>query len=887
MNRLIPTLIFACIAVFSQGQNTNISGIINAYELVSGIAGSDLTVTSATGFSVGDQVLLIQMQGATIDETNSAAFGDITAYGTAGNYEMTSICAIPNGTTIILNSIQRTYDATGIVQLVNVPQYVDATVTGTLTAAPWDGATGGILAFKCSGTLTMNDNINVEGLGFRGAAVTTSAYACAWFTDVTNYFYNITTGQGALKGEGAALYIPLKTGGRGAQANGGGGSNDHNGGGGGGGNAAAGGLGGERIRPSTFTCRCNAPGVGGKPLTYSNANNQIFLGGGGGAGHENNPATATPGANGAGIVIISANTIDGNSQSINADGSSVTANSVDGAGGAGGGGTVLLAATTFAGALTVNTSGGAGGDVSNIGPSNCNGPGGGGGGGILWVNQGSIPAGVTYNSNGGSNGTTVATTQGNCTLNGANNATPGSAGASLTNLSIPETSCNVSPVLESLAICDGDSAFLENTWQTIAGVYNDTVTSSCCDTIYVTTLTIRSIDSIQTAASICQGDSVFLDGNWQTTTGIYHDSYSNIAGCDSIIETTLAVHPSYNVSNTATICDNDSIFLEGAWQTSAGVYTDSYITASNCDSSIQTTLSMNPSYNSNGTATICANDSVFLAGTWQNTGGIYVDASLTVNGCDSLISTTLTVNPNYSISAAATICDNDSIFLAGAWQTSAGTYADSYTSTLGCDSIVQTTVSLSSASTNTATVSICDNDSIFLGGAWQNTAGTYVDLLQNSLGCDSAVTTILTVDPTYSGTNSVSVTYPDSAFLGGAWQTENGLFIDSFTTSNGCDSSVTTTLTVLVGIGENTFKRVEVSVYPNPFTNSTTIDFSAHSRSSAQFTMFNTTGKIVRQKPIPAGGKATILRGDLGPGLYYFELDFANGNKGAGKLTIR
>jgi hypothetical protein len=542
MKRLAILFICAFVTTFSRAQNTNISGTINTYSSVTTVSGSTITIPSTAGFSVGDRVLLIQMQGATIDETNSAAFGDFTSMNDAGNYEFATICDIPNNTDIVVNGIQRTYSPSGNIQLVHVPVYNDATITGTLTAASWDGSTGGILAFECTGTLTMNNGIDLQGSGFRGGAVTTSSYSCAWFSSVADYHYDISTGEGAHKGEGIALYISGKTGGRGAQANGGGGGNDHNSGGGGGSNAGTGGLGGERIRPSTFTCAGSAPGVGGKLITYSNADDKIFLGGGGGAGHENNPSTATPGSNGGGIVIIKANAINGNGETINVQGESLQTSSADGAGGGGGGGTVLLDVSTYASSLIVHASGGDGGNVSNVGPSNCNGPGGGGGGGVLWVTQGSVPGNIAFTSNGGANGTTIATTQGNCTLNGANNATIGTGGTSVTGLTLFDNNCNLSPINQSTSICEMDSIFLAGAWQFTAGVYNDTITSGCCDTIYVTSLTVIPSDATNDVITTCDS-IIWIDGNTYTASNnTATHTLTNIAGCDSIITLDLTIN---------------------------------------------------------------------------------------------------------------------------------------------------------------------------------------------------------------------------------------------------------------------------------------------------------------------------------------------------------
>ena len=283
------SLLLVCVMHHSVfGQITNISGVINDYTAVSSVTGSTITVQSSSKFAIGDKVLLIQMQGALINESNTSSFGDITDIRNAGNYEFTEICQILSPTRIQLKHIQRQYNSNGNIQLVRIPVYENAVITDTLRAQPWNGSTGGVLSFECRVTLTMDAPIDVKGLGFRGGQTTTSDYECVWFFNNRSYHYDISGGEGARKGEGIASFIAGKTAGRGAQANGGGGGNDHNSGGGGGANCAEGGLGGNRIRASAFTCNSVAPGIGGKPNLYNNSANKVFLGGGGGAGHEDN-----------------------------------------------------------------------------------------------------------------------------------------------------------------------------------------------------------------------------------------------------------------------------------------------------------------------------------------------------------------------------------------------------------------------------------------------------------------------------------------------------------------------------------------------------------------------------------------------------------------------
>lgn len=72
----------------------NISGIINSYASVTGITGSNITVVSTAGFAVGDQIMIVQMQSASIITANNATFGSISAMGGAGVYEYENITAI-------------------------------------------------------------------------------------------------------------------------------------------------------------------------------------------------------------------------------------------------------------------------------------------------------------------------------------------------------------------------------------------------------------------------------------------------------------------------------------------------------------------------------------------------------------------------------------------------------------------------------------------------------------------------------------------------------------------------------------------------------------------------------------------------------------------------
>ena len=147
----------------------SISGIvINTYAAVTNIKANDIKVDNSTD-STSDKVMVIQMKGAIIDTTNSANFGNILSYNSAGNYEFAIVVGVSGNTVILQYPLCRTYDVSAHVQLIRIPVYSsNVTVTDTLLRQPWNGSTGGVLVLETSGTLTLNADMRCKWQGFDG-----------------------------------------------------------------------------------------------------------------------------------------------------------------------------------------------------------------------------------------------------------------------------------------------------------------------------------------------------------------------------------------------------------------------------------------------------------------------------------------------------------------------------------------------------------------------------------------------------------------------------------------------------------------------------------------------------------------------------------------------
>lgn len=476
----------ACGTPAKNGDGGVLTGTINTYfpGTVTAAAGAKAitvgaSIGSATPIAIGDLLLVIQMQDALINSTNTSAYGDggsgsgSTNLNNSGVYEFvlaTSALAVGGGTVNISGTgptggLLYTYTnaaATAVqgqrkFQVVRVPQFSSATLSSTLVVPAWNGTAGGIFALDVAGILNLNSaTVSVDGLGFRGGAGMQlnggvgGANSDFRQTAPAAYTGTVVNGVDAPKGEGIAgtpRWVEsgntfLGTGvegypngsmGRGAPGNGGGGgndadptANDENAGGGGGGNGGAGGLGGD-----AWNANLSVGGLGGAafPATVG----RIVMGAGGGAGTRNNSDgdnRASSGAAGGGIVIIRADGLTG-AATITANGAAAyngTLNDAGGGGGAGGS-IIVVSATGGESGLTIAAHGGRGGDAWDSQPfslADRHGPGAGGGGGVVLLSG----APASTDVSGGASGTTL-------NPGVPYGATAGSAGVSVTNAQLP------------------------------------------------------------------------------------------------------------------------------------------------------------------------------------------------------------------------------------------------------------------------------------------------------------------------------------------------------------------------------------------------------------------------------------------------------------------
>ena len=291
--------------------------------------------------------------------------------------------------------------------------------------------------------------------------------------------------------------------------------------------------------------------------------------------------------------------------------------------------------------------------------------------------------------------------------------------------------------------------------------------------------------------SICDGQSIFLEGENQTTAGLYTDVSVGANGCDITTYTTLSVIPLVSNAQTFTICQGSSINVGTSTYSASGIYTDVLVGANGCDNTITTTLFVVSTLTSNTSATICQGDSYTFGATSLTVEGTYSDTISLLGSCDSIATLFLTVLPIDTSNVFVTICNGQSYTFGSTVLSASGTYLNTVTTLNGCDSIKRLYLTVNPTLTGSVSATICQGQNYILGSQTLSSSGTYTESITTPAGCDSLVTLYLTVNPILSSSKSATICAGQSYTFGSQTISVSGTYTESITTSTGCDSIVT------------------------------------------------------------------------------------------------
>jgi hypothetical protein len=173
--------------------------------------------------------------------------------------------------------------------------------------------------------------------------------------------------------------------------------------------------------------------------------------------------------------------------------------------------------------------------------------------------------------------------------------------------------------------------------------------------------------------------------------------------------------------------------------------------------------------------------------------------------------------------------------------------------------------------------SLCPGENITVGMNTYSSPGTYIDTLAAANLCDSIVTTHLTINTTYDTIQNITINQGDTVFVGGDFYITQGSYTDTLATINNCDSIITLHLTVLTGFEANSTEDY-FSIYPNPSNGIFDISFIKNNEEINCVTLTDLFGQEICsfRKEYLNADKIHIDISDYPAGIYFIHINQHN-----------
>ncbi len=285
--------------------------------------------------------------------------------------------------------------------------------------------------------------------------------------------------------------------------------------------------------------------------------------------------------------------------------------------------------------------------------------------------------------------------------------------------------------------------------------------------------------------------------------------------------------------------------------------------------------------------------------TWTSSA-VYYDTLSNAAACDSVITIYLTIN--HAADSIQNITGCDSVQLNGNWYFHSQTVRDTLTGLAanGCDSLVTTILTINNSAATTISPSACDEYTSPSGQYTWTSSGTYTDTLSTINTCDSVITVNLTIDTVDTSVYQSGDTLKANA-VGASYQwldcenshaTINGATHQHYTsqttsnyavevTQNGCVDTSDCHLLVISGVFDHSFSPVP-DIYPNPTAGKLKIDLGK-TYENITVSVTNLVGQVVATEYFEVTAAADLnIPG--GRGLYFVSIHSADGKNAVVKV---
>ena len=348
-------------------------------------------------------------------------------------------------------------------------------------------------------------------------------------------------------------------------------------------------------------------------------------------------------------------------------------------------------------------------------------------------------------------------------------------------------------------ICAGETYNFEGFILDETGVYSATYPSqvSSCDSIITLTLTVLDSIILNINESICQGEVYQIGNESFTLAGEYAVLLPSTVACDTTIYLDLTVSDTFYTVVNEELCHGDTFWMANTAYTQTGLYEVVFPTLSECDSTIQINLLVQPELITLIDTSLCEGDSIMIGTEVFDSTGSYEIQLTSIENCDSIIQLNLLVSDDIQVSWTDTICAGETYNFEGSILDETGVYSATYPSQVSsCDSIITLTLTVLDSIILNINESICQGEEYQIGNESFTLAGEYTVLLPSTVACDTTIYLDLTVSDTFYTVVNEELCHGDTFWMANTAYTQTGIYQIDFSSENNCDSTLVIDLVI-------------------------------------------------------------------------------------------
>lgn len=176
--------------------------------------------------------------------------------------------------------------------------------------------------------------------------------------------------------------------------------------------------------------------------------------------------------------------------------------------------------------------------------------------------------------------------------------------------------------------------------------------------------------------------------------------------------------------------------------------------------------------------------------------GIYTYRIYNPHDCDSIITASITFHNSVTVQDTVDACTSFTWNANGQIYTNSGNYTAIVSTTQGCDSIIELNLTITPPYTSNSTITACDEYLWSENGLNYTSSGIYTETYTSQNGCDSLISLDLTINTSSSSVQNVTTCETYIWPTNGQSYSASGIYIDTLSGIYGCDSIISLNLVI-------------------------------------------------------------------------------------------